>query len=53
MKKVYETPTVEKVNFDYKNQVVAPDSVFTEMSEMISVRAENTFFRIPDLALDL
>ena len=23
MKKVYETPTVEKVNFDYKNQVVA------------------------------
>ncbi len=23
MKKVYETPLVEKVDFDYKNQVVA------------------------------
>lgn len=23
MKKIYETPAVEKVNFDYKNQVVA------------------------------
>ncbi len=23
MKKTYETPSVEKVNFDYKNQVVA------------------------------
>ncbi len=27
MKKVYETPVVDKVNFDYKNQVVASGSI--------------------------
>ncbi len=26
MKKIYETPAVEKVNFDYKNQVVASNN---------------------------
>ncbi len=33
MKKVYETPLVEKVDFDYKNQVVASGCYYRNIGD--------------------